>query len=1060
MSLQLPMTGRSIGTTKLPLPNRRRPKRRNNGDGEQGPASKRAKANIPPQGTICRFCEEDPAGIAINAVTPCNWREVDGNVLECSNCCEHRASNPNSEHACKMPFGDHDITAMRIYAASDPNVYPEAVCKACVGSSKRNPASNLNRRDEWCDVDPILNVGCVACRNKKTACYLGDKFMTDRPKLERATKQWYRRRCDNCENRKSVKDGRCNWTEDRSNWTAACNVCVANKELCAENGNVIWKPTNPDAPDSWKVERKKGEDHLFIVSRDNTWRACCTACDAVSEKCKIWMAQPDHACQRCTSLGLDCTEKHNRYPLFNLALVGFGGSNIFEPCAPCRAEKRNCDHQRPCDSCVERNEGQKCNQYVAPYKGDSKTKIKDEDYNVFNRGASSLGPLYYLALGYGPDGVNSVKDGSQLEHWIGPVAPVYQLPNISADKSIRLNYHSRVANNRDFLLPNGQPPHGAPGGALHGKLPSEWTTAELRQMIRSHHQGPSPAMPPRDKSVYQEFRRQLLKMYEHPVLGTEAQVDQDQQAIDDGQHPLPSLTPFLIPGAPSFPANTQPGDSQGFMPSFNPPSQPGGFAGFPSPFPLNPAPGAPPFPANTQPGDSHGFMPSLNPPSQPGGFAGFPPPFPLNPAPLRLPSQDNDQFEEFLFGQGVLDQGQLGNPVVNPAQGQAVHRGQGLPSLNSGILELIAGLPQDVAAPFEMTALTDRFNAFLGFDNPNSEPRFKLSRNRASRWHASNPLERIDMGHWQTTPDQLGQDNNRPRLFGSVSGRQAIDAPTKNVLEDINPQRDDPDFLRGLFCMEPGPDGINACGKETRDPIGCQSMTHPNGSNFLVCGDCDDASVRIIVDPTGNPISARELVEMRAYLCISCASRVNENPSAILEHLDAGAARAWGTYRTGSMPDGAHNVYDAETGTTRTIEYQSEAQPGTGCACGNKLFDGTLCRFHRLHYAEKAMQQAALMREWRLVRYGKAVCPACIRTKSARDASVSADHTDFYPPGANTAWACMVCSDWVVNQANDHFNNAKIVPGTWRNGTMSASVDITGSTAPADDHADVQMGGV
>ena len=123
------------------------------------------------------------------------------------------------------------------------------------------------------------------------------------------------------------------------------------------------------------------------------------------------------------------------------------------------------------------------------------------------------------------------------------------------------------------------------------------------------------------------------------------------------------------------------------------------------------------------------------------------------------------------------------------------------------------------------------------------------------------------------------------------------------------------------------------------------------------------------------------------------------------------------------------------------------------------MLRGHVCKFHRYENAERALHFANRARVWRLQRFGREICPACLLTKSATAANVA---TDMPPPingvpqhdptSLMRSWACFACSGWVMNQ----LNRPKLVPG-WRTwfSWNPASLEEKDNTAitPDDDNA-------
>jgi len=110
----------------------------------------------------------------------------------------------------------------------------------------------------------------------------------------------------------------------------------------------------------------------------------------------------------------------------------------------------------------------------------------------------------------------------------------------------------------------------------------------------------------------------------------------------------------------------------------------------------------------------------------------------------------------------------------------------------------------------------------------------------------------------------------------------------------------------------------------------------------------------------------------------------------------------------------------------QAAKFISNTEALTGCSCANRMLGTSLCRFHRLYYTEEVMKHSALMQEWRLSRFKKAVCPSCLAQKPSEQVNVSAN-VDGFVTGAPTAWTCVVCNDWVVNEQNDGNNQPKAI---------------------------------
>lgn len=406
----------------------------------------------------CTFCAKHPDGIQSALTRPCDIFIAGKQIVECTNCANHRRTTSDENHACIIP--PKNTLGLRRYADEDPISYGNATCDRC--SSQQNG----NGR---CDVDPLLKLACSQCKN--AACVLDATHMGPRPKVHQTQERWFRHSCSTCHNlsqgRKSSIQG-CSWLHNRSSWRTACDQCADSDLLCLEGGIAVEYPTVRPPP-SWQVSTQ--ESHCLInVNNVGPWRKRCQPCEKQGEICRSSTLAPLNACNRCEARGVDCISTDGAlYPIFNLGAVGYGRVNCFRACDRCLEAGRNCDRQRPCDSCVNHGEEECCTVI-------SKGCLKD-------RFTAPPGPLYYLGLGYGALGVDDVKDGSRLEHWIGPPWPVYAL---KTDVSTEMQgLATRVIKARQLFLPEGQPPHGGPEGHLTHLQPSRMTVDDLVKALRA-----------------------------------------------------------------------------------------------------------------------------------------------------------------------------------------------------------------------------------------------------------------------------------------------------------------------------------------------------------------------------------------------------------------------------------------------------------------------------------------------------------------------------------------------------------------------------------------------
>ncbi|KAF5593950.1 hypothetical protein FPCIR_5124 [Fusarium pseudocircinatum] len=398
--------------------------------------------------TICEFCSNEPQS------NPCDWEQVRQSNgpevydLECTNCADYRSKNKDNPelagHKCQVR-GPRTLIHFvhKRYGVGDPQGYEKTACNICA----------RKKEGRICDVDTILGYYCLNCR-KEGDCKVGQSQMPLRRPKKLTRRPWYRHPCDRCFLRHknfggdTKRDDCCSWISDRGEWEKkqACKQCQKDETICLDLGEPMDMDTSSwtkNFPESWKIrsefeadkdntkgDKEKWHEYAEVLP-NTTWRKPCQGCKTAGKitDCLVMWHQPYHACERCTQLGIDCmveVEKGSfqQYPIFDLSRVGFGQFTPFNACTQCVEAGRNCDRQRPCDSC--RLHSAKCDAFSWKKPGCiDRAKLTNRQ----NKNTYSPGPLYYLALGYGAGGVNDLKDGQKLEHWIGPTAPVYGLIN-------------------------------------------------------------------------------------------------------------------------------------------------------------------------------------------------------------------------------------------------------------------------------------------------------------------------------------------------------------------------------------------------------------------------------------------------------------------------------------------------------------------------------------------------------------------------------------------------------------------------------------------------------
>ncbi|KAF4971878.1 hypothetical protein FSARC_1383 [Fusarium sarcochroum] len=1143
--------------------------------------SKLADTQTIVQGTICDFCANHPIGKEMYAANPiCDWQQIvnkSGEVynLECTNCANVRSRNRHRleianklDHMCQVPGPSSNLIDFdhKKYGDADAASYTEKACNNC----------SRNNFDETCDVDTTLGYYCFRCRHDQ--CRIGKVVQPiRRPNKLHRERPWFRHSCDRCQLRQKLfgdmkGDDCCSWLLDRREWgqNRGCTRCFKDGAICLDEDNLIAPPSHEPTPASWQIrekfdldeevkekkDRKKKRWHEYVeVNRRTTWRKKCVACDTAGRRnaCIIKWEQSGYACERCTQFGIDCFVRHEdksltRYPIYDLSRVGFGHFTPYVVCKGCKENGRNCDRQRPCDSCTHNRT--KCDPVSKTFVHGCVVRSK------ITADGSNPGPLYYLALGYGPAGVEDIKDGRHVEHWVGPIAPMY---GIIDHKDAAQHYRDINALHRPHRPPVGvAPPNGNSQGTLGGKQAKEFQARELGELIAQLWKHPQ--VPVSHSQAYRNIweglrNAQNEKMKEAGIMvhlpvkpqGPRAfqgnPVLQDQEVLHLGlslgapqgyefvpQDPLqPAPQDEDTQGQPEYgsPQLAQPPGQLSYgqpQQSYQPPAIPPQHllygANLPSPLhwgnqgPLSPLAGSQYMDSGYQSsfgGGSHqSHYPSYNdplPPPQPAqsfanqdtadGLIGFdgsvgygiyntqqptfgsdinqsyyqPAADPLFQQPAFDALQQENSYQpappqqpQNSFYPQLLDQwdqqgnnGQLTFPTAQPPQHLANHdygEPVDITTMNEDELRKFFGVENRSAVDDrqrwpntrtsrtskkparEGTALAIRapedanakkaFNPFLGFTlDPEQKPRFKPN-HTSSRWKVFNPLEGLDMDEWRSTQNQSDKKDSQPRLFSVVNGQNNQLVPWQDVLGDV------PYKKRGErtdhCCAEPGEGGFGYCGSRNsheRDQATCQSLAHRNTAPgyFPVCGECVQGNAKDLFRLNHNPITESELLSMRAYLCNDCAGHMSSSAHNAAQYSVIGARRIYGI-----VADSNHSqtIFRPDDNPAHIVEFQNDTEAFTGCSCANRMLGTSLCRFHRLYYAEEALKHSAMIQEWRLSHFKKAVCPSCLAQKPLEQVKLSADFSGFVS-GAPTAWACVNCNDWVANERNDESNQPRII---------------------------------
>ncbi|RSL41249.1 hypothetical protein CEP54_015882 [Fusarium duplospermum] len=986
-----------------------------------GPPSKRAKTTTwatvqesIPTGP-CEFCSNHQVGKDMYAQGgECNFEILPGRAetvhyLECQNCADYRLMHPGLEHVCVVNGNKYEH---KRYALTAPVKYPaDSVCKRCI----------LFGFEQSCDVDPILGYKCSNCR-LDYACAVGDLVLpTRRPFKPIPVQSWYRHACDRCRAH-AVDDGKidgfekCSWLDNRNEWKngIGCSRCFREGMACIDSGNLVQPNPAVMPPENWSIdEGYKITWNLADILKQTSWRKPCDACVLSNVKCQVHLGRTNYACERCSQIGVGCVsdlgEERTYWPLYSLSQVGFGPHMPFAACKNCRVNDRPCDRQRPCDSCVINGENTEC---------DSHDRSKKQ--NTLPRPeVGNLGPLYYLAMGFGGGGVNSIKIGTEPEDWIGPWAQRYAVDNFEKDGPERyeviLNAHEHFR-----PPPPAKPPNSAQGGLLLVKQnPQNVSRSELREMIKGMWPGYQ------HPCQFDEYRDIALSLEDdlpkNPPVHAAAFLNAERSKARQPA-PRPKRRPKgELVVQPKRPAHARPYWRRQHMPE---------------------GVGSQPDVAQHMP-DEHGSQPDVAQ-HMPEGY-GSQPDVVTDWATRRSERQQWRQQQQQQqpgnnegYGFARSMKPAVGTSTPPEPTAYARHAITGSSKVSSG------------RAPQDARAVDDApFNPFLGF-TMNGKTRVRYNtKPRNSRWKVLNPLEDLDMSHWHVARHHPDSNKNRPRIFNMAEGQQ-LPVPLRDVLRDVPREEAEQRIIER--CVEPNDGGFGYCSRENSFRMNCQSLAHNNTPpyHFPVCNQCHVASINDLFRQENSPITKKDLVGMRAYLCHECAEHISSEAQNVLEYRDAGARTVHGTYANDDAPKGIHNSDDNPD---NTIEFRPNPMPGTGCFCADKVLGGWLCRYHRQYYAEEMLKQSKLVHEWRLSYFKKPVCPGCLANKPLNEVNVSADHHNF-EKGGPTAWACLTCSEWVVNQKNDVHNKPDVVKGALR--TAERITDLLArATEPPED---IEMG--
>ncbi|KAJ2980668.1 hypothetical protein NQ176_g2498 [Zarea fungicola] len=146
-----------------------------------------------------------------------------------------------------------------------------------------------------------------------------------------------------------------------------------------------------------------------------------------------------------------------------------------------------------------------------------------------------------------------------------------------------------------------------------------------------------------------------------------------------------------------------------------------------------------------------------------------------------------------------------------------------------------------------------------------------------------------------------------------------------------------------------------------------------------------------------------EVVGMRWHLCNICTSARGGYPEDMKNTSWLGVNAVFGLANRQASNESMAR-WKGIPPNRGSVTFVEQAQPLTGCSCGMKMFKTRQCRVHRIEIGEAIMQQVAAAKEWRIQMHKVEVCPSCMSSSSTPD------------PGKVKAWVCLACGGWVMNQ--------------------------------------------
>ncbi|KAL7627729.1 hypothetical protein AAE478_001924 [Parahypoxylon ruwenzoriense] len=344
-------------------------------------------------------------------------------------------------------------------------------------------ACKQGRRSERCDADPTTppGIGCTDCKKRGLQCRWGQVGLAPRP--DGLTIPLC---CDQC-----LPGGMttCSWrAPNHSSATGSCRTCARSRILCTfmghptQNGyaaaigqkhyNMTQNMAAPDQRPPHQREANANPILQFVpgppLPRDDTDYLRCELCASRcaqrdvrtrSARCDVNPHNPagPRGCKTCQRYGTVCV-------VDGYALPPHQGRRRADPvkfdkCINCNATGRNCDRTRPCYSCVGNNEAHLCGgrAHGCFWKG-----VPGDDM-----------PTYFMATGYGPNGVDDPPAWDQVRTFDIPIDHhLHRYPALGTTRGTGPNGPSRGTSHTTGPGTGPSTTYGTGPSPSHGTSPS------------------------------------------------------------------------------------------------------------------------------------------------------------------------------------------------------------------------------------------------------------------------------------------------------------------------------------------------------------------------------------------------------------------------------------------------------------------------------------------------------------------------------------------------------------------------------------------------------------